>query len=133
MISCKKLTLDDARTIATAAEKHAQTNSWAVSIAVCDAGGHLLWLQRLDGAPVMSAQISMDKANASALSGKPTKGIEDMINNGRTAAVNMPVVGLEGAEPIIIDGHVIGAVGVSGVQAAQDAEVARAGIAALGA
>lgn len=131
MITCQKLTLDDVKKIAAAAEKHALDNNWDVSIAVCDAGGHALWLQRLDGAPVMSAEVAAGKANASALSGKPTKAVEDMINNGRTAAVNMPVLGLEGGEPIIVDGHVVGAVGVSGVQAAQDAEIARAGISAL--
>ncbi|HLR12148.1 MAG TPA: heme-binding protein [Burkholderiaceae bacterium] len=131
MITCKKLTLEDVKKIAAAAEKHALSNGWNVSIAICDAGGHTLWLQRLDGAPAMSAEVAAGKANASALSGKPTKAVEDMINNGRTAAVNMPVLGLEGGEPIIADGHVIGAIGVSGVQAAQDAEIARSGLATL--
>lgn len=131
MIDCKKLTLDDVKKIAGAAETHASQKGWQVSIAICDAGGHGLWLQRLDGAPAMSATIAADKARASALSGKPSKAIEDMINSGRVAAVNMPIVGLEGGEPIVVDGHVIGAVGVSGVRAPEDAEIAQAGIAAL--
>ncbi|HJV27156.1 MAG TPA: heme-binding protein [Aromatoleum sp.] len=131
MKTIKALTLDDVKRIAAAAEAEAVNNKWAVSIAVCDAGGHLLWLQRMDGAPVMSATIAPDKARASALSGKPTKALEDMVNGGRFAALHMPVATLEGAEPIIIDGTVIGAVGVSGVKAPEDAQIARAGIAAL--
>lgn len=131
MKTIQALTLADVKRIAAAAEAEAGANKWAVSIAVCDAGGHLLWLQRMDGAPVMSATIAPDKARASALSGKPTKMLEDMVNGGRVAALGMPVVTLEGAEPIVIDGTVIGAVGVSGVKAPEDAQVARAGIAAL--
>lgn len=132
MIDTKKLSFKEVKTILEAAQAHADKNNWNVTIAVCDAGGYLQGLHRLDGAPTMSSIIASDKARASALSGKPTKGIEDMINNGRTAAVNMPIVGLEGGEPIIVDGQVIGAVGVSGVAKDQDAAVAQAGIAALG-
>jgi glc operon protein GlcG len=131
MKNIKALTLDDVKRIAAASEAEAVNNKWAVSIAVCDAGGHLLWLQRMDGAPVMSATIAPDKARASALSGKPSKALEDMVNGGRFAALGMPVVTLEGAEPIVIDGTVIGAVGVSGVKAPEDAQIARAGIAAV--
>lgn len=131
MIACKKLSLADVKKIAAAAEAHAVEKGWNVTIAICDAGGHGLWLQRLDGAPAMSATIAGDKARASALSGKPSKAIEDMINQGRYAAINMPIVGLEGGEPIVVDGHIIGAVGVSGVRANEDAEIAQAGITAL--
>ncbi|MCB1928738.1 MAG: heme-binding protein [Rhodocyclaceae bacterium] len=131
MKETKLLTLDDVRRIAAAAEAEAERNGWAVSIAVCDAGGHALWLQRLDGAPLMSAQVAPEKARTCALTGKPSKAFEDMVNNGRYAALAMPVTPLEGGEPIVIDGRVIGAVGVSGVKASEDAQVARAGIAAL--
>ena len=131
MKETKLLTLDDVRHIAAAAEAEAERNGWAVSIAVCDAGGHALWLQRLDGAPLMSAQVAPEKARTCALTGKPSKAFEDMVNNGRYAALAMPVTPLEGGEPIVIDGRVIGAVGVSGVKASEDAQVARAGIAAL--
>jgi uncharacterized protein GlcG (DUF336 family) len=65
------------------------------------------------------------------LTGKPSKVFEDMVNKGRFAALAMPVVPLEGGEPIVVDGAVIGAVGVSGVTAGEDAQVARAGVAAL--
>ena len=131
MKTVQQLTLDDLKRIAQAAEQKAQENQWKVSIAICDAGGHLLWLQRLDGAPVMSATIAPDKARASALSGKPTKALEDMVNGGRVAALAMPIKPLEGAEPIIVDGNVIGAVGVSGVASADDARIALAGVNAL--
>ena len=131
MKESKMLTLADARCIAAAAEREALANGWAVSIAVCDAGGHALWLQRMDGAPLMSAQVAPEKSRTCALSGKPSKVFEDMVNNGRFAALSMPIVPLEGGEPIVIDGLVIGAVGVSGVKASEDAQIARAGIAAL--
>lgn len=125
------LTLDDARLAAAAAEAEARANGWAVSIAICDAGGHALWLQRMDGAPPMSAIVAPEKARTCVLSGKPSKAFEDMVNNGRFAALAMPVVPLEGGEPVIVDGGVIGAIGVSGVRAGEDAQVARAGVRAL--
>ena len=125
------LTLDDVKLAAGAAEAEALANGWAVSIAICDAGGHALWLQRMDGAPLMSAAVAPEKARTCVLSGKPSKAFEDMVNNGRFAALKMPVVPLEGGEPIIVDGTVIGAIGVSGVKAGEDAQVARAGVAAL--
>ncbi|MGE8547599.1 heme-binding protein [Alcaligenes sp. WGS1538] len=131
MRDTKALTLDDAKRIAAAAEAEARNNNWAVSIAICDAGGHSLWLQRMDGAPLMSASVAPEKARTCVLSGKPSKVYEDMVNNGRIAALAMPVVPLEGGEPVVVDGQVIGAVGVSGVKAGEDAQVARAGVAAL--
>lgn len=127
------LTLDDVRQIAAAAEKEAIACGWAVSIAVCDAGGHAMWLQRMDGAPLMSALVAPEKARTCVLSGKPSKAFEDMVNNGRFAALAMPVVPLEGGEPIVVDGMIVGAVGVSGVKAGEDAQVARAGVFALAA
>ncbi len=126
-----KLMLDEVKLAAAAAEAEALANGWAVSIAICDAGGHALWLQRMDGAPLMSAAVAPEKARTCVLSGKPSKAFEDMVNNGRFAALAMPVVPLEGGEPIVIGDNVIGAVGVSGVKASEDAQVARAAIAAL--
>ncbi|WP_275098743.1 GlcG/HbpS family heme-binding protein [Sedimenticola hydrogenitrophicus] len=131
MRDTKALMLADAKKIAAAAEAEAISHGWAVSIAVCDAGGYALWLQRMDDAPLMSAQVAPEKARTCVLTGKASKVFEDMVNNGRYAALAMPVVPLEGGVPIIIDGQVVGAVGVSGVKAGEDARVARAGIAAL--
>ena len=132
MKDIKALTLDDPRRIAAAAEAEALQQGWAVSIAICDGGGHALWLQRLDGAPLMSAIIAPEKARSAVLSGKPSKVYEEMVNLGRFAALAMPLTPLEGGEPIMVDGQVIGGVGVSGVKAPDDARIARAGIVALG-
>ncbi len=126
-----KLMLDEVKLAAAAAEAEAIAHGWAVSIALCDTGGHALWLQRMDGAPLMSAAVAPEKARTCVLSGKPSKAFEDMVNNGRFAALAMPVVPLEGGEPIVIGDNVIGAVGVSGVKAGEDAQVARAAVAAL--
>ena len=126
------LTLGDARAIAQAAEAEALRQDWAVTIAVVDDGGHLLWLQRLDGAPPISAQIAPAKARTAALGRRESKAYEDSINQGRTAFLSAPLEGmLEGGVPIMVDGHCVGAVGVSGVKSSQDVQIARAGIAAL--
>ena len=126
-----ELELADVKKIAAAAEAEALKNHWAVTISIVDDGGHLLWLQRLDGAAAISSHIAPAKARSAALGRKDTKAFEDMINNGRFAALAMPVVPLEGGEPIVIGDNVIGAVGVSGVKAGEDAQVARAAVAAL--
>ena len=128
------LGLDDVKAIAAAAEAEALKNQWAVTIAVVDAGGHLLWLQRLDGAAPVSAAIAPAKARTAALGRRETKVYEDMINGGRTSFLSAPLIDglLEGGVPVLVDGHCVGAVGVSGVKSSEDAQVARAGIAALG-
>ncbi|HRO62036.1 MAG TPA: heme-binding protein [Burkholderiaceae bacterium] len=128
------LSLDDARKIATAAEAEAKRNDWAVTIAVVDDGGHLLWLQRLDGAAPVSSYIGPEKARTAALGRRETKAYEDMINGGRYAFLSAPRIEalLEGGVPIVVDGHVVGAVGVSGVKSSEDVQIAKAGIAALG-
>jgi glc operon protein GlcG len=129
------LTLDDVRAAAAAAEAEALKNGWAVTIAITDDGGHLIWLQRLDGAAPISAHIAAAKARSAALGRRETKGYEDMINQGRTAFLSAPELQgmLEGGMPILAGGHCVGAVGVSGVKSAEDAQVARAGVAALAA
>jgi len=129
------LTLADVRAIAEAAETEARAQGWAVTIAVVDDGGHLLWLQRLDGAAPLSSHIAPAKARTAALGRRESKVYEDTINQGRYAFLSAPAVDglLEGGVPIVVDGHCIGAVGVSGVKSSEDAQVARAGIAALGA
>jgi glc operon protein GlcG len=128
------LTLDDVRAIAAASEAEAVKNGWAVTIAIVDDGGHLLWLQRLDGAPPISAEIGPAKARTAALGRRESKVYEDMINQGRVSFLSAPALRgmLEGGVPIVAEGQVIGAVGVSGVKSIEDAQIARAGIAALG-
>jgi glc operon protein GlcG len=127
------LTQTDVLSIAHGAETEARNQGWAVTIAVVDDGGHLLWLQRLDGAAPVSAQIAPAKARTAALGRRESKVYEDMINGPRAAFLSAPGLEgmLEGGVPIMIEGHCVGAVGVSGVKSQEDAQVARAGIAAL--
>jgi glc operon protein GlcG len=132
MLTKPMLTLDDAKRIAAAAEAEARINNWAVVIAVCDDGGHLILLHRIDGVAPISSEIGPAKARAAALGKRETKLYEDMINQGRAAFLSAPLEGmLEGGVPIIVDGQVVGAVGVSGVKSSEDAHIAKAGIAAL--
>ena len=128
------LGIDAETAIAAAAETEALKNQWAVTIAIVDAGGHLLWLQRLDGAAPVSAAIAPAKARTAALGRRETKVYEDMINGGRTSFLSAPVLTgmLEGGVPVVVQGQVVGAVGVSGVKSTEDAQIARAGITALG-
>lgn len=127
------LSLEDARLIAAAAEAEARQHGWAVAIAVVDDGGHLIWLQRLDGAAPIAAQIAPAKARTAALGRRESRVYEEMINGPRAAFLSAPGLDgmLEGGVPIIVDGHCVGAVGVSGVKSSEDAQIARAGIAAL--
>lgn len=134
MISKSVLTLSDVRAIAQAAEAEALAQQWPVTIAIVDDGGHLLWLQRLDGAAAISAHIAPAKARTAALGRRESKVYEDVINQGRMSFLSAPLLDgmLEGGVPVMVDGHCVGAVGVSGVKSNEDAQVARAGIAALG-
>ena len=124
----------DIKAIAAAAEAEAQKNNWAVTIAIVDGGGHLLHLQRLDGAAPISAHIAPAKANTAAMGQRESKVYEDMINGGRVSFLSAPDLKglLEGGVPIMKDGQCLGAVGVSGVKSSEDAQIAKAGIAALG-
>jgi uncharacterized protein GlcG (DUF336 family) len=128
------LELADVKLIAAAAEAEALTHGWAVSIAVVDDGGNMLWLQRLDGAAPISALIAPAKARTSAIGRRETKIYEDIINGGRFSFLSAPTLDgmLEGGVPIMKDGQCLGAVGVSGVKSSEDAQIARAGLAAIG-
>jgi glc operon protein GlcG len=124
----------DIKAIAAAAEAEALNNNWAVSICIVDDGGHLLWFQRLDGAAPISAHIAPGKARTAAMGRRESKAYEDMINGGRASFLSAPGLDamLEGGVPIVKDGQCLGAVGVSGVKSTEDAQIAKAGIAALG-
>ncbi|WP_268800600.1 heme-binding protein [Pseudomonas huanghezhanensis] len=128
------LTQTEITRIIAAARTEAQANNWVVSIAVVDDGGHLLGFERLDGCAPIGGYIAIEKARTSALGRRESKGYEEMINGGRTAFATAPLLtSLEGGVPVIVDGEVIGAVGVSGVKADQDAQIAKAGVAAVNA
>ncbi len=134
MKSKDQLEAADVKAIAAAAEAEAQKNNWPVTIAIVDDGGHLLWLQRMDGAAAISAHIAPAKAHTAALGRRESKIYEDVINQGRMSFLSAPLLQgmLEGGVPIMKNGQCIGAVGVSGVKSTEDAQIAHAGIAALG-
>lgn len=125
------LTLTDVNAILDAAQQEAEANDWAVTIAVADDGGHLLGLRRLDDAPPFSAGVATEKARNAAIGRKETQVFEEMINNGRTAFVTAPMQALlSGGVPVLVDGQVVGSVGISGVKPDQDVQIAKAGVAA---
>ncbi|MFC6338287.1 hypothetical protein GIR22_21565 [Pseudomonas sp. CCM 7891] len=132
MLSKAVLSQTDVSKMLAAARSEAEKNHWAVTISVVDDGGHPLALERLDGCAPIAAYIASEKARSAAIGRRETKGYEDMVNGGRSAFLSAPLLtSLEGGVPVIVDGQVIGAVGVSGVKADQDAQVAKAGVAAL--
>ena len=128
------LALADVKRIAAAAEAEATANAWAVTITIVDDGGHLLWLQRLDGVAPISSHIAPAKARTAALGRRESRAYEEMINGGRMSFLSAPLLEgmLEGGVPVMVNGQCVGAVGVSGVKSGEDAQIARAGIAALG-
>ena len=118
----------DASRALDAAARYAKAHGWKVAIAVVDDGGQLLALKRLDGAAPITAQVAFGKARTAALSHKPSGVHEAAINGGRTALLSMSSdVMMEGGVPIVVDGMVVGAVGVSGAVSSEDAQVAQAG------
>ncbi|WP_371230006.1 heme-binding protein [Pseudomonas sp. QE6] len=132
MLNKAVLTQQEVGRILAAARAEAQRNHWAVSIAVVDDGGHPLALERLDGCAPASAYIAIEKARSAALGRRETRDYEDMVNGGRVAFVSAPLLtSLEGGVPVVVDGQVIGAVGVSGVKSGEDAQVASVGATAL--
>ena len=126
------LSLEDAKRVAAAARAEAEKNGWAVVIAVVDDGGHLMYLERMDGTQKASSRIAEAKGRTAILFKRPTKAIEDNVLEGRTVMMGLPgAVPLEGGVPLMKDGQFLGGIGVSGVQSFQDGIVARAGAAAL--
>jgi len=129
----KILTLEAARVAMAACEAEAARGGWKVVIAVVDEGGHPLMLHRLDGAQWSSIDTAVAKARAAVAWKRPTRLLEESVNNGRFAFLSIAqgMAILQGGVPLEIDGQVIGAIGVSGVKAADDEVVALAGIHAL--
>ena len=122
------LTLDGAKRIAAAAEQKAKADGARVVIAVVDEGGNLLLLQRLDDTQVASVNVGIDKARTAAIYRRPSKVFEDQVKNGRVSALALHgAVALQGGIPIVVEGKVIGAIGVSGETPGQDEDIARAG------
>jgi glc operon protein GlcG len=128
----KTLSLDVARQLAAAAETEARKNNWNVVIALVDDGGHLVYLQRLDGTQYASVDVATRKAQTAIAFRRPSKVFEDAIAAGRTSVMSLPIIALEGGLPLVVDGNMIGAIGVSGVTSQQDGVVAKAAVEALG-
>jgi len=124
----KVLTLDGAKKVAAAAEAEAKKNNWNVVIAIVDDGGHLIYLQRIDGTQTGSIEVAIQKARTSQAFKRPTKVFEDAIAGGRNALIALHgALPLEGGLPIVVGGQVVGAIGVSGVKSTEDGQVAKAG------
>jgi len=129
----KVLTLEAAKKIAVAAEAEARKNNWNVVIAVVDDGGHLIYLQRIDGTQTGSIDVAIGKARTSAAFKRPTKVFDELAKTRPSiTSISPSAVLLEGGVPVMVGGQLVGAVGVSGVTSQQDAQIAEAGIAALG-
>lgn len=130
----KVLTLAVAKRIAEAAEAEAYKRGSTVVIVVVDEGGHLLLLERLDDTQVASVEVGIGKARTAAIFRRPSKVFEDQVREGRVAALALPgATPLQGGIPIIFEGKVIGAIGVSGNTPQEDEDIAKVGAAAAGA
>jgi glc operon protein GlcG len=129
----KVLTLEAAKQIAAAAQAEARKNNWTMVIAIVDDGGHLVYLERMDGTQVASVTVAQEKAACAILFKRPTKALEEAVAGGRIVVMKLAgSVPVEGGLPIVVDGQFIGAIGVSGATSPQDGQVAAAGLAALG-
>jgi glc operon protein GlcG len=129
----KVITLEGAKKIAAAAEAEARKNGWNVVIAVVDDGGHMIYLQRMDGTQTGSIDVAIGKARTSAAFKRPTKVFDDLAKTRPSViSISADAVLLEGGIPVMVGGQLVGAVGVSGVTSQQDAQIAQAGIDALG-
>jgi glc operon protein GlcG len=125
----KYITLDDAKKGVAAAEAEARKNNWNVAIAILDAGGHLILFQRMDDTQIGSVNIAMGKAKTAVSFKRPTKAMEDIVAGGRLAFLAVDgITPVQGGLPVVVDGKVIGSVGVSGVQSSQDEQVAQAAV-----
>jgi glc operon protein GlcG len=129
----KTLSLEAARVAMAACEAEAARGGWKVVIAIVDEGGHPLMIHRLDGTQWSSCDTAVAKARAAVAWKRPTRLLEESVNNGRFAfiSISQGMGLLQGGVPLEIDGQVIGAIGVSGVKASDDEVVALAGIHAL--
>lgn len=127
----QSINLAIAKQIAAAAEAEAVKNNWLVVITLVDAGGHLVYLQRHDDAQHGSIDVAMGKARTAVAFKRPTKVFEDAAVGGRNVILALPIIPIEGGLPLIVDGKVVGAIGVSGVTSQQDGQVAKAGADAL--
>jgi glc operon protein GlcG len=127
------IAIETARKVATAALAEGKKNGWTVAVAIVDTAGDLVFFERMDNTQSGSMVVAQDKARTAARFKRPTKAFEDALVGGRQAILSLPgVTPLEGGIPIVVDGKIVGAVGVSGATSPQDGVCAQAGIDALG-
>ena len=132
MIPTVELSLEEAKRMADAGRAEAQKNGWRMAIAIVDAGGHTIYLERMDGAQKQGSIIAIEKARTAVLYQRPSKAFEDVVTGGRLVVMTLPeAVTIEGGLPVIVNGHYIGAIGVSGAKSPEDSQVAKAGLDAL--
>ena len=128
-----EVTLDMAKKVMAAAEAEAKKNNWPVVIAIVDTHGLLVMLQRIDNTQTGSVTVAIEKARTAAMFKRPSKALEDVIAGGRVAYLGLPgATPIEGGLPLMHDGKIIGAIGVSGMTSPQDGQVAKAGAEAVG-
>jgi uncharacterized protein GlcG (DUF336 family) len=128
----KTLNLEVAKRIAAAAEAEARKNQWTMFVTVVDDGGNVIFLERMDESQLGSFEVSIEKARTAVRFKRPTKALEDAVAGGRNAILRLPgATPIEGGIPLMADGKIIGAIGVSGGTSPQDAQVAQAGVNAL--
>jgi glc operon protein GlcG len=133
LLTKKALSLEAAKEIAEAAAAEARRNQWTMVICIVDDGGHLIYLERMDGTQIGSVVVAQEKAATAVRFKRSTKVLEEAILGGRTVLLRMPdALPVEGGLPIIVEGQVIGAIGVSGGTSPQDAVVGSAGLKVLG-
>ena len=129
----RRLTLEDGRRIAAAVQENARTNGLRVVVAVLDEGGHAILLERMDGTQTASVEIALAKARSAAAFRRPTREMAEWVASGNVGLMALPgLVPVEGGLPLLVDGAVVGAVGVSGATARQDGEAAQAGVGVFG-
>jgi glc operon protein GlcG len=125
--------VDAARKVATAAIAEAKKNGWTVAAAVVDPGGTLVYFERIDGTQNGSSEVSQEKARTSAAFKRPSKALEDAVTSGKNQFLRLPgALPIEGGLPLVVDGKIVGAIGVSGASSAQDGQCAKAGADLLG-
>jgi len=131
MLKKLALSIDDAKKMAAACRAEAEKNKWNVVIAILDDGGHLIYLERMDGTQKASSRIAVQKGKTAILFKRPSGVLEKVVSGGRVAVMSLGATTVEGGVPVVVDGEYVGAIGVSGVQSHEDAQVAQAGIDAL--
>jgi glc operon protein GlcG len=128
-----EVTLDMAKKVTAAAEAEAKKNNWPMVIAIVDTHGLLVMLQRIDNTQTASVNVAIEKARTAAMFKRPSKAFEDAIAGGRVALLGLPgATPIEGGLPLMLDGKIIGAIGVSGMNSPQDGQVAKAGVDSVG-